>query len=140
MAINPDELVSLAYAARREGRIEEGLQLYREAVEALRPANRPMKLAHTVRHVADILRDMGDAQQARGNYEEALAIYRQHPEAANLDVANCLRGYGLALEELAENSAAANCWREAKQLYEHVGVEPGVRESEARLKRLTEAY
>ncbi|HEX4750660.1 MAG TPA: tetratricopeptide repeat protein [Bryobacteraceae bacterium] len=139
MATQADELISRAYTARREGRTEEGLELYRRAAEELRPANNPLRLAHTVRHVADILREVHEPQQARVHYEEALAIYRQHPEASGLDVANCLRGYGLALEELANNEAAADSWREAKRLYEDAGTEAGVRESEARLKRLTQA-
>jgi len=121
-------------AARNAGDIAGGLAGYEGGVAALRMIDAPLRLAHTVRHVADIQRNMGSLGASKANYAEALAIYRAQPDTGKLDLANTLRGYGLLLEELGDRAAAAAMWAEAGELYAAVGVQAGVDEAGRRLK------
>jgi len=51
---------------------------YQEAVALLRACQAdPLKLAHSIRHLADVNAELG--QNAEAGYREALALYRQHP-------------------------------------------------------------
>jgi len=111
-------------------------QCYQEAVSLHRRLDRPLVLAHTIRHVADILRNQAQLDLASSNYAEALAIYRAHAETPPLDLANALRGYALLKASNGEQEGAAKLWQEAGVLYAAAGVEAGVAESEAQVARL----
>jgi len=131
-----EDLIAEAYAVRKSGDAAGGLRGYMAAVDALREMDEPLRLAHTVRHVADIQRGIGELEAARANYAEALAIYRAEPGTGKLDLANTLRGYGLLLEQMGENAAATAMWREAGALYAAVGVQVGVDEADRRVSLL----
>ena len=109
------------------------LKHYQFAVELFRKQENPLILAHTIRHVADILRSEKAFEQALTRYEEALEIYRAHNETPPLDLANTLRGYALAKTETGEVQEAAALWLEAQSLYEQAGVQAGVAESQSQL-------
>jgi hypothetical protein len=107
-----------------------------------------LNLAHTIRHVADILREGTQPSAALPHYEEALGIYRHHPETGTLDLANALRGFALLKASLGETATAITLWREAGTLYNQVwqepdspftqaDLEPGIDESQRQIALLT---
>ena len=113
-----------------------GAAAYEEAVAALRTAGPPLKLAHTVRHLADIYRRAGDHGRAERCYDESLDLYRRHPEARPLDFANALRGAALLQELIGKPQQAAQLWRQAEALYRETNVDAGVEEATRHLARL----
>ena len=116
--------------------LNAAIEHYREAVDLYRSAALPLPLAHTIRHLADILRGNGSFEPARPLYEEALTIYRKHPETAPLDLANAIRGFALLRGATGHKEQAKALWQEARTLYESVNVLPGVEESDAQIARL----
>lgn len=137
MSETVNDLIRRGYQARREGRVAEARRCYGDAVEIYRQNNvDPLRLAHTVRHLADIHRGEGSFELASPLYEEALKIYRQHEEASALDVANAIRGFALLKSATGERDEATSLWLEARKLYESVDVHAGVEESNVQLARL----
>ena len=118
---------------------EEAAAIYRLADHRLadyRAADTPLKLAHTIRHIADIHRHEGRMEPAESCYQEALAIYRAHAETQPLDLANALRGFALLKEITGDKQTANSLWEEAGKLYASVNVEAGVAESQRRVALL----
>jgi tetratricopeptide (TPR) repeat protein len=115
---------------------EAALRHYAEAAEIYRKLDKPQRIAHTVRHAADILRHEKRFQEAKSDYDEALSIYRSHPGTKSLDLANAIRGLALTEGELGDVPAARRLWQEARTLYEAVSVQAGVDESDEQLRRL----
>ncbi len=139
-----DERGGLARALADLGQIERdlchndaALRHYEEAVAFYRAEGNPLKLAHTIRHVADIQRHEGAHRQAEGCYCEALRIYREHRETPPLDLANALRGWALLKEAVGEIREARAQWQEAGEIYAELHVEAGVVESKRRMQLLT---
>ena len=112
------------------------LQHYREAVEILKGEPSRLRFAHTIRHLADILREDGSPEEAAACYGEALKVYREHTETPPLDLANTLRGFALLKGGMGENEQANSLWREARSLYKSVNVQAGVEESERQIAQL----
>jgi len=112
------------------------LERYSAAATMLRQTNEPQRLAHTIRHVADIQSNMGLHAEAEASYAEALQIYRDDFRTGSLDLANTLRGYALSREETGHRLAAHAMWSEALELYRKVGVQAGVDEAERYIARL----
>ncbi len=123
--------------ARNAGDLAGALRGYEAAVAQLRTMDAPLRLAHTVRHVADMQREAGEFEAAKTNYAEALAIYRQDAATGTLDLANTLRGYGLLMEALGDHSTARAMWAEAGKLYAIVGVQAGIDEAARRVEMLS---
>lgn len=119
---------------RNSGNLEAAIRHYREAAELYREIGDDLKLAHTIRHVGDMLREQGSFGPAQDCYEEAVGLYRKYREANRLDVANALRGYALLTEATGEREKAKALWREARGHYAEAGVEVGVKEAERRLQ------
>jgi len=114
----------------------QALQRYREAASIYRSLPDQLRFAHTIRHVADILRNEGSIERARPCYEEALRIYREHTETSPLDLANAIRGLALLSADAGETEQAKGHWQEARSLYSAANVQPGVQESDAQIERL----
>ncbi len=123
--------------ARNAGDLQGGLRGYAAAVALLRTIDAPLRLAHTVRHVADMRREAGELEAAKTNYAEALAIYREDSATGTLDLANTLRGYGLLMEALGDGPAARAMWAEAGELCAIAGVQAGTDEAARRVERLS---
>ncbi len=115
---------------------EKSLNHYGEVVAIYRRLGEPQRLAHAIRHVADILRNESRHEEAKQRYAEALDIYRKHPDTTSLDLANAIRGLALTERELGDAFAAGQLWQEARTLYDSVGVQAGVEESERQLRDL----
>jgi tetratricopeptide (TPR) repeat protein len=109
------------------------LKHYQLAVELYRKQDAPLALAHTIRHVADILLEEGNLEPAQRHYEEALAIYCAHEETPALDLANALRGYALLTEKSGKTEEATMLWQRTQALYEQLGIEAGVKEVRSHL-------
>lgn len=122
-------LIETGRKARDTGDGEAALAHYRSAVEVLRTLDEPLRLAHTVRHVGDILRQNGQPETACACYEEALAIYRAHGATPSLDLANAIAGYARARADLQETEKAAALWVEARDLYASLSLQAGVDEA-----------
>jgi tetratricopeptide (TPR) repeat protein len=115
------------------------LEHYLHAAKIYRSTSDPLRLAHTIRHVGDILRKHGGLEDAKPCYEEAVALYRQHSESSKLDVANALRGFALLSEDLGDITRAKSLWQDARHLYEAVHVQAGIEESDEHLRHLLES-
>lgn len=129
-------LKGLGQIERDRGDLRAALHLYQEAVAVCREDDDVLWLAHTVRHVGDIQQDMGRIEQAELCYDEALAIYRDHENAAPLDLANAVRPFALLKEILGAHQEAASLWREARDLYNELHIDVGVKECTAHLAKL----
>jgi tetratricopeptide (TPR) repeat protein len=126
------ELTALAYTERKQGHLDLARQHYEEAAALYRAEGADLRLAHTVRHVGDIFMQQRLHDAAGPCYAEALALYRQHPEANRLDLANALRATALYKEASGHLDESKALWREAGELYAQVGIAEGVAESQRR--------
>jgi tetratricopeptide (TPR) repeat protein len=132
--MKPEELIAAGYQARTERRPDDALAHYSSSVDLLRTLDEPLRLAHTVRHVGDILRQLGRPEEACGCYYEALAIYRGHGATPPSDLANTIRGYALARGDLHETESAEALWIEARDLYASLDLQAGVDEADRWLR------
>jgi len=131
-----DDLEAIFDQARRfrsEGRPREALEGYARAAERARAANDPGRLAHALRHVSDLQRELGQHHAAEAAATEAVTLYRPHHGTAPLDLANALRLLALAQESLGQRGAATGSWEEARGLYMMADVLPGVLECDEHL-------
>jgi tetratricopeptide (TPR) repeat protein len=129
-------LRGVAQTERDLGRNCEALAPYEEAVLLCRRQKDALFLAHTIRHLGDVRRHLGQHEDAQSCYEEALAIYRREPEANPLDVANALRPFAILREKMGDFDGARAFWREARELYESLGIDAGVAEASKALAQL----
>jgi tetratricopeptide (TPR) repeat protein len=95
-----------------------------------------LRLAHTIRHLGDVHSETGRAELAEQCYDEALRMYRGHPESPPLDVANAVRSLAALKTSTGDIEAARQLWTEARDLYDAAGVDEGVRAASARLAAL----
>ena len=130
-----EDLVQSAREARRSNDFESARDTYIEAVTLAREQQDDLVLAHTVRHLADVYRNLDELDEAEPLYEEALAIYRSDARTSNLALANALRPMALLHEKRNQLNAAKDFWIEAERLYESVGVEAGVEECRQAIDR-----
>ena len=115
---------------------EQALALYTEAAGLHRSLGNVQRLAHTIRHVADIHLDRGEIEQAEPHYKEALDLYGEDERTQPLDFANAIRGMALLREKTGEKQQAKALWENARDLYSAVNVEAGVEESSRRIEAL----
>jgi tetratricopeptide (TPR) repeat protein len=123
----------LGQIERDRKNIGAALMHYQVAVELYRKLDSPLTLAHTIRHVADILLDGENLEPARRHYEDALAIYFGQEGTPPLDLANALRGYALLMEKLHKTEDATMLWHQTQALYEQLGIEAGIVECKSHL-------
>jgi len=114
--------------ARAEGRLEDAQRDYLRLVELIRNVELPRLLAHTLRHLGDIEREMGRADLAEPHLAEALEIARRE-NVSPLELANTIRPLAMVRDD-------ADLYAEARDLYERVNVQPGVEEMTRRIARL----
>lgn len=126
------ELVAMGKVARGEGRMDEALACYVSAADLLLEEEEMVRWAHTLRHVADLQRELGMLDEAGKNIGAVVMFYREHGTGA-LEMGNSLRV--AALVEDAAGRDAREIWEETLELYEEVGVQAGVDEVRRKLGR-----
>lgn len=132
--MTPGALKAEADRARREGRIADAADLLKQAVAILRVEGESLALAHTIRHLADLYRHLGNTDEAARCGTEGLDLYRRFADAAPpLDLANAVRSMALISEMTGDRDDARALWEEAKTLYGRCGVASGVAESDEQL-------
>ena len=122
------QLLSLARRARADLRLADALAGYEEAAAICRREGDALLLAHALRHVGDVLAQLGKVVEARAKCQAALQIYRENPQSQALDVANAIRSCALLEEQLEGPAIARPLWLEARGLYASANVQPGVEE------------
>lgn len=131
---------------RRAGDLEGALVRQRRAVALWRELGDPAPLAHAVRHIADMLVELGRAGEASEPIAEMLALYRQASGAPPLDVANALRSAAVHAEAIGDSDSAEAFWLKARQRYAALDElfekltgqpgNPGVEEADRRINAL----
>lgn len=116
---------------RDNGQLESALDRSRKSRDLYQASGDQLLVAHSVRHIADILSSLGNTLKALENYGEALEIYRLHPECDKQSLANTLRPYGLLLLKMKDDKMAKAFLLEAKALYEETGTPAGVEEMQS---------
>jgi tetratricopeptide (TPR) repeat protein len=124
---------ALGAVERNLGNYDAAIAHYQRATAIFREANYEQRMAHSSRHVGDILREHGRPEEAETYYAEALRVYRSLPQTPPLEVANALRGYALLKEHTGCIDEARQLWDEARTLYTLAEVVPGVEESQLHL-------
>ena len=96
---------------------KKALELCKKSLLFYRKTKDPQRIAHSVRHVADLETRLKLYQNAEGHYLEALQIYRNHENSGLMDLANALRGYAILLSLINKKEEAILTWKEAKEIY-----------------------
>lgn len=122
-----------AQIERDLNQLERAKALYQQAVNSCRKHDDPLLLAHTLRHLADILSDLNAHSEAEPVYREALAFYRANLKTGVLDLANCLRPLALLLEATGKVAEAKETWIETRVLYNALNLRDAVAECEKHL-------
>lgn len=127
------QIMQTARDARAAGQFRDAQTTYRRAADLARSTGDYWLLAHALRHVSELAGENGELHDALAAGSEAVALYREHPTAERLDLANALRVTALALEGLASPQEAIGCWHEARALYLEIGIQDGVAECDDHL-------
>lgn len=130
--MNAEELELAAYAARQEGRRDEALDLYDQAVNAFDAEGAPMRSAHALRHVADLQLELGNLDAARESIGSVVDLYAREP-VVPLERASALRVAALVAEAEQRTVEARLYWTQAAELYAEAGVEDGAAEAKRRV-------
>lgn len=112
---------------------EQALRYSKASVDYHVKTKNQAKIAHSIRHLADIQVQLGQLDEAESNYAKSINLYRQEPSTSSLSLANALRSFAILLEKKGEISAAIDTWEETKVLYQQSGIGEGVQEAEAKL-------
>ena len=102
---------------RNAGDYEEAAMHQRRAIALYRGAEDQERLAHALRHLADIFLDAGKVSDAEKPLSEALELYAALPDAAPLDIANAMRSEALRLWALGDEDASLVAWRAVRRRY-----------------------
>lgn len=115
---------------------EEALHYSQQSVSHYAQSHNMNRIAHSIRHLADIQTRLKDYEEAALNYQKAISIYRNGEKLIKPDLTNALRSYGVLLFETGNHKDALPAWEEVKTLYDSYGLSDGVSEAESYLKKL----
>ena len=118
------------------GNLNQALDYNKETISYYTKAKNPNKIAHAIRHRADLQNELGHIEEAEMNYIKAIDLYRDNPDSPNGDLANALRGYALLLEKKKMYEDAILVWREIGELYLKCQFPLGVLEAKNRINQL----
>ena len=121
---------------RDQGNTERAVQLYLEGYNHYAAGNHAEKMAHSLRHVADVRRDLPDWNGAERDYRSAIQMYRDLDPTPTHSLANALRGFGMLLERIGKYEEALRIFDEAHQSYREVNNAPGIEEMARKVKDL----
>lgn len=113
--ISSAALLRRAFAARREGRLDEARRDFAAAADLSRAAGEISEEARALAGLGQIARDLGDIEAALQLYQAALALCRSVGEA--LRIAHVVRHVADILRHLGRSDAAARAYAEALELY-----------------------
>lgn len=127
--------VQAAQAARDGGDLYGAAQHQRRAVAMLRGGD-ALALGHAIRHLAEILLQANEADEAAGPVAEMLALYRGNREVPPLERANALRCAALHAGASGDDETAESFWAAARSGYAMLHIADGVAEADARIAAL----
>ncbi len=120
---------------RDQGNLQLAIDAYKDALDQFEQHGDQLRVAHTLRHLAEIKEEVDDIEAARDDYEECKKLYEGKVEASKMDLANFYRAYALFLEkDGAAKPNVADFWERARDIYAEFGIEEGVKECESHLK------
>ncbi len=95
--------------------------LAQQAVTVLRAFGPEEDLASCLVTLGNVQRNLGEREEAKGGFQEALEIYRRlakaHPAAFDQDVATTLNNLGNVQGDLGEREEAKGSYQEALEIY-----------------------
>lgn len=94
------------------------------------------RVAHSVRHLADLQFEMGELKESESNYIKSIGIYKSLEDCNKGDLANALRGYAQLQEKKGEFSEAMDLWQEIIHLYKECNFKAGEIEGIEKLNQL----
>jgi tetratricopeptide (TPR) repeat protein len=128
------------------GRREDALGHQEAAVAIYRSIDDRRRLPNAVRHLADILQDMGRHREAAPFYTEMQALYAAAQDIPPLEIANAMRSVALHAEHMGDLLKSQRLWLEVRERYAALNdvffdltgqtANPGVIESDRRLAAL----
>ena len=116
-------------------RYEQALPFAKKAIWHYRAARDAGKIAHSIRHLADLFVELERYEEAEQNYRSAIQLYVE-TEPSLLDRSNALRGFGILLVRINKNEEARKILSRAKEHYYHLGLSEGVEEMSDLLRSL----
>jgi tetratricopeptide (TPR) repeat protein len=116
----PNELITLGYQARKEGRPKEARKIFTESVRLSREAANPSLLAASLTGLGQIERDLKNNGVALHCYREAVTILRTGTD--RLRFAHAVRHLADILRHEKDYEEAKSCYDEALQIYRKDGA------------------
>ena len=110
---------------------------YKKSLSHYRKTGQQDKIIHTLRHIADLERELGSFEVAEQHYREVVFWYRNNPGSGKGNLANSLRGFALVLEVQGKKEEAIQVWEEVKRFYTELNLDEGITEAKERLTNLT---
>lgn len=123
---------------RDQGNREQALQFYLQGYNHYAAGKHAEKMAHALRHIADVRRDQGDREGAERDFRTAIEMYLNLDPVPAHSLANAFRGFAILLERMGKSDEALQAFEEAHRLYLQVGNAPGIEEMGRRVKQLHE--
>lgn len=114
---------------------DKALAFCQKALSFYKQSGDNNRIAHSTRHLADLLMEMGQEQDAEIHYKRAIDFYTSTDNNSSLDLANCLRGYALCLESLNKEIEAKQHWETVAELYGRLNLTEGVTEANQHLNK-----
>jgi tetratricopeptide (TPR) repeat protein len=140
-------LTRQAQIERDTGNLDAALRYQLKALSIGRALNGCRGLAHTIRHVADILQEAGRHGEADPYYREMLELYDTQADVPPLERANAFRSFAIHQQHLGNDEQALSLWLNVRDRYRAlddmflsltgIAENPGVKEADARLAALT---
>ena len=135
-----DLAYSLSKYAQIRGYIDGpdvALSIFQEAVDAAERGGSAFLQGHALRHMADLLCNQKQYDQAEPLYEKALSLLESDPETDPLSIANLLRPQAILLEETGRIEESVQRWQKTREAYARVGIKEGVDECDDHLAKLS---
>ncbi len=89
-----------AQLVRDAGKLKPALDLYTLAHEHYKLAKNADRMAHSLRHVADVSTELGENDKALACYQKSIALYNEQSEYSVGDKQNALKQYAVLLKKL----------------------------------------
>ena len=94
------------------------------------------KIAHSVRHLADLQLQVDQPNKAKENYEKCIDLYNELDSVYLGDLANALSGYALLLEKQNQISKPIELWQRIATLYKMSNYSIGEEHAIKKIKSL----